>query len=107
MDNDAILRHAVDLVQRKIAPQMDEALGALRDLLVGTEVTIIAKHDKYRGRAAIIDGVMWWEGEFVFLCYVLRSGSTEYLNTDTASRRYRPIGEFYVHDQGDEDVNLG
>ena len=52
---------------------------------------------RYAGRRAEIDGaIIGRDGEILYCCYVLRSGSDEVLNTDAASRSYHPESHFEV-----------
>jgi hypothetical protein len=53
------------------------------------------KTSKYKGREAVIDGVVYNGGKFGFGCMVLRSdGSRIPLNSDGDSRAYRPRSHF-------------
>jgi hypothetical protein len=77
----------------------DAMIDMLRRNYLNLEVTLINTWPKIsRGRAAKITGVMISDGEPLFLCMVLRSGSeTEYLNGPSWSRSYRPWDEFVIN----------
>lgn len=81
----------------------ESARDELRAAFMGKEVTLIGTWPKVsRGRAALIDGVIFDHvtGEPLFLCMVLRSGAKEgerdFLNSAGWTRSYRPWKEFLV-----------
>ena len=71
---------------------LEKAVSELRGMWIGRKVRVL--EGPYEGRQAIIDGVMALDGEFLFLCMVLRKNGTGKLNTDGESRYYRPVREF-------------
>lgn len=76
----------------------DKKLRYLKDEFLRKEVMLVDTHPSVsRGRAAIITDVQFIDGVPYFLCMVLRSGSeTEFLNSESWTRQYRPYREFIV-----------
>jgi hypothetical protein len=90
LETQQLARHIQDTTQ--------SWLDQLRDVYLHKEVTLLNTNPRQsQGRAAHITDIMISNGVPLFLCMVLRSGSeTEYLNSETWTRAYRPASNFLL-----------
>lgn len=66
------------------------------DILLRTKKARI-RTGKYAGYFADMTGVMW-DKEFLVLCYVISKKGNYHLNSDTETRRFRPLRDIEIID---------
>lgn len=100
MSGMSIAPNVLSLVEM-IKKTHDMNVAHFKRLFLGKEVTLLGTFPRIsRGRSAVIDNVAIINGEVMFLCMVIRSGTEpedrDFLNSAAWTRSYWKLDQFVV-----------